>query len=746
VLLLQGMFHEIFHGIFHGMFHEISHGIFHGICHGIFVARAQVHVPPPTQVPSAPHLCLVITMDQSPAALMASAALPAKAKIRLSLLSPASVKTGGVWDVHICRATEDIYEYKYQGKDRTGTTFICILVSPEDPREYCQAQIKKTSSNGGKYLSVVKACKQGARFEMSAVAFSEDAKAAFVSCPLKKVVNLEKTKMDICIAPLDLAVQPAPTATIAGSVGLGNNQCFDVTALVQEVQDIRQFANNRSAFTVRIYDGSIDKDTQKVKAMQLTWYFDTIPSKSAEQHLTGESWKAFLEEHLQNKTAVSFFCISGSQDNNSKFSFKTTKNTWLAKGAGTKADELNKNAALHNLTAVETTAFEVQPGKAARDWALEPGKETRCKLLASFARSSTGVPEMDDGETVWQLNYVQIAEPTELQNIKSNDGNRLWMPLTMLDETGSVVLYCTEKAALKLANVPDAATFEQHHSEGRLQFPFFNSVKVYRRPSSTQTDTNNNSPTIDCFIVDADEQNMEEVFSACSTKLLPMLGGDSVDGVLPATLGMVNTSEHYNMAVKYTTQEVPQDLQKAARLTQAGVPIMRPCSRVVALVHSTKHSIVSAAGANGHQLVTDDVVDFITASNDAIAPKYRIISFCTLDTVTQFKLNPPGRSKSQAALICVTSVLSEDTDSAGQSVKSLLVDSVQLLTPVEAECVKSMLSKMMYYGALAGQVSRTRERENDPWDKEESPAKASKCRILGRSPTGPALPDYMPSQ
>ena len=140
-----------------------------------------------------------------------------------------------------------------------------------------------------------------------------------------------------------------------------------------------------------------------------------------------------------------------------------------------------------------------------------------------------------------------------------------------------------------------------------------------------------------------------------------------------------------------------------------------------------------------------DVVDFIPAGNDATATKYSLTSFCTLDTVTQFKLDPPGRSKNKAALICLTGVLGADTDSAGQSVKSLLVDSVQLLTPVEAESMKPMLSKMMYYGALAGQVSRTRERENDPWDKEESPAKASKCRTLGRSPTGPALPDYMPS-
>ena len=49
---------------------------------------------------------------------------------------------------------------------------------------------------------------------------------------------------------------------------------------------------------------------------------------------------------------------------------------------------------------------------------------------------------------------------------------------------------------------------------------------------------------------------------------------------------------------------------------------------------------------------------------------------------------------------------------------------------------------MIYFAALAGQISR--KREQGTWTAEESPAKASTCRILGRSPTGPALPDYDP--
>ena len=57
----------------------------------------------------------------------------------------------------------------------------------------------------------------------------------------------------------------------------------------------------------------------------------------------------------------------------------------------------------------------------------------------------------------------------------------------------------------------------------------------------------------------------------------------------------------------------------------------------------------------------------------------------------------------------MTGVIDEDTDSVEQPVKLLLVDNVQLLAPEEAEALKPIFSKMFYFAALAGQVSRKRE-------------------------------------
>ena len=69
---------------------------------------------------------------------------------------------------------------------------------------------------------------------MSKVAFFEDANAAYVSSPLKIVVDLSNTKMELCIGAASSAVQPAPEAAIAASTILASNQFFDVTGFVQE--------------------------------------------------------------------------------------------------------------------------------------------------------------------------------------------------------------------------------------------------------------------------------------------------------------------------------------------------------------------------------------------------------------------------------------------------------------------------------------------------------------------------------
>ena len=698
-------------------------------------------------------------MADSKEASKDSAVQLAKTHLALQLLNNASVRTGATWEVAPVRVIEDKYEYTWAGKTQQGSNIYCVLVSPTDTRQYCTGQFKKTKSNESKYQAVYSQLNKGGRFIMSKVVFQQNVKEKYISTPIKLVVDLSKTKFDAIFGSSSIAVHPSPTATVAGSSDLGGDQFFDLTGMVVEVGDVRRHEKNRSSFRILIIDGSLDNDAQKVKAIPLTLFCDTDPvsaeSCSDKMSVNAEGQKAFLQEQLDKNKAVSFFCISGSQDDEGKFSFRTTKNTIVIQAEGAKAEKLNSDAALHNIKAADTVAFELRSvGGGARDWSLEEGTLTRCALLRTFAQNSTGVEDLDGGETVWQLNCVQIAEPSVGQSIRSNDGSRLWLLLNIRDDSGAISLYITEAAVLKLTNAVDAAEFEQLHSEGRLRFPFWCSVKIWRKPSKTSAVQPDSAPSchsqleeaylqssgeFDSFIVDAGEQDMNQGMSIHANALLPMLG-DCSEAVLPGRLDMIRKSDHYAQAVEYLTQQVPPELIKACSKVEANRPMLRPCSNIIVLITSVKRSRVLPAGANGHKLVTEDVVDFLLPGEPTVQKKYCIVSFCTLDNVTDFKLDPAGRAKTQAALINVTKVLEPDGDCAGQPEMCLLVDNVQLLTPEEAAMCKTRHNEMLSFAALAGQI--TKKKQRDPWSPQMNPGSAKRCKALGRTPSGPPLQEY----
>ena len=133
---------------------------------------------------------------------------------------------------------------------------------------------------------------------------------------------------------------------------------------------------------------------------------------------------------------------------------------------------------------------------------------------------------------------------------------------------------------------------------------------------------------------------------------------------------------------------------KVASKTTPGVSMLRACARGLALVSVSTRSKPYEAGANGHKLVTKDVVDYASADTSG-RKKYTLISFCTLDTMTDLKLDPPPRAKSQPALITFTRVLQSEEDSAEQPVTTLLVDTVQQLQPQQAEALQPVLNKMI---------------------------------------------------
>ena len=146
------------------------------------------------------------------------------------------------------------------------------------------------------------------------------------------------------------------------------------------------------------------------------------------------------------------------------------------------------------------------------------------------------------------------------------------------------------------------------------------------------------------------------------------------------------------------------------------------------------------AGGGGYKITTNNVKDLLHDANDARG--VQLTSFCTLENLQDFKLDPPRTqaSKKQAALVLISSIL--QASSAGQPA-SFMVDSVQLLQQTEVDAVKVCLKRMLFLTTLAGHMSSRKRAASEHTTQEERPAKAAKCRALGRHPTAEPVPQFL---
>ena len=94
----------------------------------------------------------------------------------------------------------------------------------------------------------------------------------------------------------------------------------------------------------------------------------------------------------------------------------------------------------------------------------------------SLPRVDSGIADLDEEESAWQINWVRILEPAPGQNIHTQDGTRIWFPTTFRDATMQHTLWITETAALQLANVSSPAEFQEAHKAGKLWFPLISSM------------------------------------------------------------------------------------------------------------------------------------------------------------------------------------------------------------------------------------------------------------------------------
>ena len=106
--------------------------------------------------------------------------------------------------------------------------------------------------------------------------------------------------------------------------------------------------------------------------------------------------------------------------------------------------------------------------------------------------------------------------------------------------------------------------------------------------------------------------------------------------------------------------------------------------------------------------------------------KHTLSAICTLENLTQYKIDPP-RGKTQHALVIVT----------GKTDASFVVESVQLLSPEEVAQAKQSLQKVLNMAMHI--YGRDRKRAVE-WSEDFTLISSRKCARLGRSPTDAPLP------
>ena len=96
---------------------------------------------------------------------------------------------------------------------------------------------------------------------------------------------------------------------------------------------------------------------------------------------------------------------------------------------------------------------------------------TNIKCIKDMATLVTGVEDIDSQNILWQFKRDQVLEPPQGTTLRTQNGSRLWFPVTLRDFHGSTTMYITEPAALNCSKQTDAASFEWGTQRRKTMLP-----------------------------------------------------------------------------------------------------------------------------------------------------------------------------------------------------------------------------------------------------------------------------------
>jgi len=200
------------------------------------------------------------------------------------------------------------YQNKKTGEMKDGQTFRCLLVCTQDCSQYLAATLTMQGTNAKPLTEAVANFKKNKRFRMDKTRLKYGVQQQYIHTPVKVVVDMAGTRFDALVSDGDGDAEqlaPEPPMSVADCVLLTQNQQFDVTALVEQIDPEREVNDQRVVREIVLVDGS--KIQEKLQQLRLSFFYDRYPSAKDQAILK------MLENAAENAKPLILFAIQGKR-------------------------------------------------------------------------------------------------------------------------------------------------------------------------------------------------------------------------------------------------------------------------------------------------------------------------------------------------------------------------------------------------------------------------------------------------
>jgi len=645
-------------------------------------------------------------------------------------------QSGGIgsWLLQVAE-TPRVYEYEYtwNGKNLKGKRFEIILMSSEIG-SYCIGQYKRrgaAKTADKEFDRNVERFKVKTTWCANKVGLTKE-KPCYISTPLKIMIDLNSTKMEPVLQSMHkMPAEATPTETLHTILTCPQHQRVDVTALVEYMSEVREATSAHGARYVS--DVTIRDDSGPGGVCQCSFTIWLPKQYESTEKL------ADLKQLCEEKKPVTFFALQCDIKENAnvikpdfeRFRFAPCK-------TGPRAEQLESNAndllgdTQHAITII--AKLPVFEPRESTDYLEVAAKQTTCELLRAALRSGVELLESDESGAsediegiLFQINHVRLLEPAPNDNLLTNDEARLFVPVAMIDRSGTIEVRMREKAALELTSLTTKEEFIQEAQKGGLNFPILCSVRVHMRKVSGVT----KKDSISAIVVEAEQQklsitNMPNTSMFELRNLLKVIEVN-VERLVVAPLESVAHSPHGGMVVNAYGKQ-------------------HQCACVLTLIAHTGKSIVHEIG-QGHRMMSKEVWNIpfeLLLQRQEGAPEHaskmidgQIASFCTMNNVQYYTLSPLPRSKEPVYAIVVISNVSTHNGKL-----------LYMIDKVEKIDDKGELANVInYFKKLSYWLKNEEADENEHVSKSRTFSVSSMCtpyttrksRRLSEHPTGDSL-------